>query len=56
LNAKLILLDEPSSHLDSGGKRILIEILAEKKKDAVILIATHDEQEISLSARSIALG
>lgn len=32
LNAKLILLDEPSSHLDSDGKRVLIEILAEKKK------------------------
>jgi heme exporter protein A len=56
LNAPLILLDEPSSHLDSDGKRILMEILKEKKNSSAILIATHDEPEISIATRRISLG
>jgi len=42
LNRDLILLDEPETHLDSAGLRMLQELLAEwKARGAAIICATH---------------
>jgi ABC-type multidrug transport system ATPase subunit len=42
LNRDLILLDEPETHLDSAGLRMLQELIAEwKTRGAAIICATH---------------
>lgn len=38
----ILLLDEPYSNLDIQGCQILEEILLERKRDSILLIATHN--------------
>lgn len=40
LEPRLLLLDEPVNHLDETGKRVLLELLRERRGGAVII--THD--------------
>jgi heme exporter protein A len=55
LNPKLLALDEPSSHLDDGGKRVLYEVLDESRAEIICLLATHDYNEAEMSNRRISL-
>lgn len=54
---RLLLLDEPYSHLDVSGKAILTQHIKEaQQQGAIILIATHDiEQIASLCTQALVL-
>jgi len=49
-DAPVILLDEPFKGLDDAAKLQIIEILNELKKDRLLLLVTHDQEDISLLA------
>lgn len=40
----VLLLDEPSNGLDANARALLIELLAAKSRDAVVLVSTHDQE------------
>ena len=52
-NQKILLLDEPTNALDDGGIGMIRDILMEKKKDAIILIASHNKEDIMLLSDEI---
>lgn len=52
-NPLFICLDEPSTNLDSEGKKVLWELVEERKKDAVIIIASNEDEELSKSDKMI---
>lgn len=56
LKPRLLAIDEPSSHLDDAGKKVLCEVLAASKPEMICILATHDESEIRNADRSIRLG
>lgn len=39
----VLLFDEPSNGLDADARALLIELLAAKGRDAVVLVSTHDQ-------------
>lgn len=41
-NKKIILLDEPTAALDYENKKIIFELLAELKKDVLVICSSHD--------------
>lgn len=47
-NPYLLILDEPTSNLDSEGVKIVDGIAEEYKKDRILVIATNDEHEREL--------
>jgi heme exporter protein A len=49
----ILLLDEPSSNLDSAGKDILFSEIERIRKDTVIVIATNEHDEIKLCTKGI---
>lgn len=52
---EILLLDEPTSNLDSEGVSIVDEIANEFKKDKILIIATNDRHERSLCKQEINL-
>ena len=44
-----LYLDEPTSNLDESGKRIVFDIIEEYRSQAIIVIATNEEEEYSLA-------
>lgn len=52
----ILLLDEPTSNLDSQGIEIIDMIAEEYKKDYILVIATNDEHERSLCRKEINLN
>lgn len=42
--AELIILDEPTSAIDTKSKAVLKEILLREKKDKIIIYITHEEE------------
>jgi heme exporter protein A len=49
----LLLLDEPGSHLDDAGRRLLREIVGAHARDGLVLLATNDDGEKELGERRI---
>ncbi|MEN9679092.1 MAG: hypothetical protein RLZ57_221, partial [Actinomycetota bacterium] len=47
-NADIFLLDEPTNHLDKKSHKELAEIIIDKSRHSLILVASHDDQFISL--------
>jgi heme exporter protein A len=43
---KILLLDEPTSNLDSDGIDRVYEIMSDQKKDNILLIATNDQTDL----------
>lgn len=43
---KILILDEPTSNLDSEGIEIVYEIMSEQKKNNILLIATNDQADL----------
>jgi ABC-type multidrug transport system ATPase subunit len=50
-SAPLLLLDEPTEHLDQKGKDLFHEIFQERSKSRAAIIATHDGDEFQSSRR-----
>ncbi len=46
-----LFLDEPTSNLDRDGKDIVIGIIEEFRSKAIVIIATNEEEEISLASQ-----
>ena len=56
-DAPLLLLDEPSLALDSGGVEIVEQIVCEQKaRNNIVLLATNDAREAAWGSRSVAMG
>lgn len=51
-----LLLDEPSNHLDSEGRRVLHNFLKSWSESSGLLIATHDRALLSQVAEIVELG
>lgn len=47
-DSKLVLLDEPTSGMDLNARRRLWNILAEYKRDKIIILTTHNMDEADL--------
>lgn len=54
-DSELILLDEPTNALDRQSVEAFRHMLFERKEKAVIVIASHDQEELSLLADKIFL-
>jgi heme exporter protein A len=51
----LLLLDEPGSHLDEEGKKLIERIVDEQARAGLVVIATNEEREWRLAAERIEL-
>lgn len=52
-NQKILMLDEPTNALDDSGVKMVRDLLLEKKKDSIILIASHNSEDINLLADEV---
>lgn len=55
-NPEILLLDEPTSNLDTDGVSVVDDIASEYKKGKILIIATNDAHERSLCAGEINLN
>jgi heme exporter protein A len=51
----VLLLDEPSSHLDDDGRARVERVLEEQRRSGLVMIATNDEREWRLAEQRIEL-
>ncbi len=51
-----LFLDEPTSNLDSEGKKLVFDIVEEMRPDTIMVIATNEEQEYCLATAQCQLG
>ena len=51
----VLLLDEPGGHLDDEGRAMLAGLIAEERRNALVLLATNDEREWRLADKRIEL-
>jgi ATP-binding cassette subfamily C protein CydD len=54
-NAPIVLLDEPTSHLDEQNKLVLLDVIDALFKDKTLLIASHDPAVIARMSRQIVI-
>ena len=54
-NAPIVLLDEPTSHLDQENKIMLIEKIERLFKDKTLIIVSHDSEIIKRMDRVVSL-
>lgn len=47
---KILMLDEPTNAMDDSGVQMVRDILLERKKDSIILIASHNHEDIDMLA------
>jgi heme exporter protein A len=52
----VLLLDEPTSNLDSEGKETVHAIIEEQKRSGIVVIATNDEEDRALCNHEIHLA
>lgn len=52
---QLIILDEPTSNLDSSGKEIVYKLVSEEAKRSLIVIASNEESDLQLCNEIIEL-
>jgi|Deesub1362A_J573_1020465.scaffolds.fasta_scaffold00380_11 zinc transport system ATP-binding protein len=51
---KLLLLDEPTSHIDFEAERSFYDLLAELNREITIIIVSHDINVISIYSKTVA--
>ena len=54
-NSKIVLLDEPSSGMDTTARRILWEMLKKNKNGKIIILTTHYMDEADILGDRIAI-
>ena len=54
-NAKIVLLDEPSSGMDPTARREAWDIIEKAKKDKIIILTTHYMDEAEMLADRVAI-
>ena len=54
-NPELLIFDEPTSNLDDEGKNSVYEIIEEKSKESIILIASNDKADLDLCSQILDL-
>ena len=52
----LLILDEPTSNLDSDGIEMVKRVVGDQKKQGVLIVATNDSDEAKWCAANITLG
>jgi len=51
----LIILDEPTSNLDSSGKEIVYNLITQESKTNLVIIASNEDSDLSLCSGVIDL-
>jgi heme exporter protein A len=54
-NPELLIFDEPTSNLDDEGKNSVYEIIEDKSKKSIILIASNDKADLNLCSQILDL-
>jgi len=54
-NSKVVILDEPTSGMDTTSRRRLWDMLKKNKKDKIIIMTTHYMDEADILGDSIAI-
>ena len=54
-NPELLIFDEPTSNLDDEGKNSVYEIIEDKSKESIILIASNDKADLDLCSQILDL-
>jgi len=52
---KLIILDEPTSNLDTEGKDSIYKIIEEESKSGIVIIASNEKSDLALCSVEIKL-
>ncbi|MHA7263826.1 thiol reductant ABC exporter subunit CydC [Arthrobacter sp. TMN-37] len=55
-DADVLLLDEPTAHLDAAGARALLDDLRRGLADKAVLLVTHDAREAALCEQEVRIG
>lgn len=53
---QFLVLDEPTSNLDESGKSIVREIIEERRKESIIILATNLKEEQELASKICRVG
>ncbi len=54
-NPELLIFDEPTSNLDDEGKNSVYEIIEDKSKESIIIIASNDKADLDLCPKILDL-
>jgi ATP-binding cassette subfamily A (ABC1) protein 3 len=54
-NSKVVILDEPTSGMDTTSRRRLWDMLKKNKKDKIIIMTTHYMDEADILGDRIAI-
>ena len=54
-NPRLIILDEPTSNLDSAGKDVVYQIIEEESSSNIVIIASNEESDLLICKNEIKL-
>lgn len=50
------LFDEPTANMDESGKKIILDLIREIKKEVIVVMATNEREEAALVERQCQLG
>jgi heme exporter protein A len=53
---RAVILDEPISNLDSGGKEIVYEIIKKESRNSIVIIASNEENDLGLCSSVIVIS
>lgn len=51
----LIILDEPTSSLDEGSRKLVVEALSRRRSDQSLLIISHDDDDQAWTDMSLSI-
>jgi heme exporter protein A len=55
-NPAFLFIDEPTSNLDDQGKRMARDIIEECRRTSVVIVATNEQEDLSLAGRQLRIG